>query len=81
MARIELMKDKETREQFSPVENARIGGMLKEMLMESGLFGMFRNPIEIVPPLIITRDEIDEIVKGFDRAIGEIQKQFLEQRY
>lgn len=75
MARVELMKNRETKERFSPAENARINGMLKEKLMEAGLFGMFVNPIPIVPALIITKNEIDEIVSGFDRVIGEIGKE------
>ena len=69
---IELMKDRKARKRFSPGENAKIGGLLKQKFMEAGLFGMFVNPIPVVPPLIITRPEIDEIVSKFDRAIGEI---------
>jgi len=69
---IELFKDKKTRQRFSPEENSRISGMLKQKLMEAGLFGFFTNPIPIVPPLIITKDEIDEIVSKFSKVIGEI---------
>ena len=43
--------------------------------MDAGLFGMFINPIPIVPALIITKDEIDEIVSKCDRVIGEIAEQ------
>ncbi len=60
---------------LSPEENARIGRMLKQKLMEAGLWGMFRNPLPICPPLSITKDEIDEIVSVFDRVIGEIEKE------
>lgn len=72
---VELMKDKKTGEDFSPDENAKIRGMLKQKLMDAGLFGQFINPIPIVPALIITKDEIDEIVSKFDRVIGEIAGQ------
>jgi len=72
---VELFKDKKTKQRFSPEENSKIGGMLKRKLMEAGLFGMFRNPIPLAPALIITKDEIDEIVRGLDRVIGEIQKE------
>jgi len=75
MANIELFKDGKTREGFSPEENIKIGRMLKEKLIDRGLWGMFRNPPPICPALSITRDEIDEIVSGFDRVIGEIEKE------
>ena len=75
MANIELFRDGKTKERFSPDENIKIGRMLKEKLMDRGLWGMFRNPSPICPALSITRDEIDEIVSGFDRVIGEIEKE------
>jgi len=73
---VELMKRRETRERFSPQENKKINGMLKKVLMEAGLFGTFRNPISIVPPLVIRKDEIDEIITGLDKAIGKVAKEF-----
>ncbi len=72
---IDLVKDKKTKEKFSPEENRRIIGMLKKKGMELGLFGNFSNPLLIEPPLIVTKEEIDEIVSGFDRVIGEIEKE------
>lgn len=72
---VELFKNVETKQQFTPEENNRIGGLLKQRLMESGLFGSFTNPIPVVPPLIIIKSEIDEIVGKFDKVIGEIAKQ------
>jgi adenosylmethionine-8-amino-7-oxononanoate aminotransferase len=72
---VELFKDVETKQQFTPEENNRIGRLLKQRFMESGLFGSFTNPIPVVPPLIITKSEIDEIVGKFDKVIGEIAKQ------
>ena len=72
---VELFKKGETKQQFTPEENNRIGGLLKQRLMESGLFGSFANPIPIVPPLIITKSEIDDMVGKFDKVIGEIAKQ------
>ena len=73
--RVELFKDKKTKEQFSPKENAKVTRMLAKEMMSAGLFGLFVNPIPIIPPLIITKSGIDEIVNGFDRVLGEIQKE------
>lgn len=75
LCEVEMMKNKKTKEKFNPQENARINSMLREKLSAAGLFGPFRNPLPICPSLIITKDEIDEIVTGFDRVIGEIEKE------
>lgn len=72
---IDLVKDKKTKEEFGPQENQTIIRLLKKKLMALGLFGVFMNPIMIEPPLIITKSEIDEIVSGFDRVIGEIENE------
>ena len=72
---IAFMKDKRTRQPFSPKENGRISGLLKQKLMEAGLFGAFGNPLMMFPALIITKDEIDELVSKCDRVIGEIAEQ------
>jgi adenosylmethionine-8-amino-7-oxononanoate aminotransferase len=71
---IELMKDRKTRERFGPEENAKIAGILKQKFMDVGLFGLFANPIPIVPPLVITKNEIDEMVNKLDKVLGEIAK-------
>jgi adenosylmethionine-8-amino-7-oxononanoate aminotransferase len=71
---IDLVKDRKTKERFTPEENVRLRNMLRDKLIDAGLFGQFSNPVPIVPALIITKEEIDEIVSGFDKVIGEIQK-------
>jgi adenosylmethionine-8-amino-7-oxononanoate aminotransferase len=73
---VELVKNAENGQEFSPEENNRIGGLLKKRLMELGLFGPFGNPLAVVPSLIIGKSEVDEIVSKFDKVIGEIAKQF-----
>ncbi len=73
---VEFLKDKETQERFSPAENNRLNAMLKEKLRRAGLWGMASNPLQLKPPLIITRDEVNEIVDGLDKVIADIEKQF-----
>jgi len=75
MCNIELVKDKSRKEQFSPEENAKLRRMLKAKLMEAGLFGFFDNPIPIMPALIISKGEIDEIVSKLNSVIAEIEKE------
>lgn len=71
---IELMKSRKKKERFTPQENGRIAAMLKSKFLELGLFGMFVNPIPIAPSLVIRKEEIDEMVDKFDRALNEIAK-------
>lgn len=75
MATVELYKDRNTKERFSPSDNTKINRMLKEKLMNRGLWGSFRNPIPVCPSLTITRDEVDEIANGFDETIAAIEKE------
>jgi adenosylmethionine-8-amino-7-oxononanoate aminotransferase len=72
---IELVRDKKNLKRFSSEENSRIGRVLKTKLMGAGLYGLFTNPILIIPPLVITEDEIDRVVSGLDKAIGEMEKE------
>jgi adenosylmethionine-8-amino-7-oxononanoate aminotransferase len=77
MAAIELVKDKKTKQKFSKEENTKLRRMLRGKLSQAGLWGEFMNPIPILPALIITKDELDEIVTTMDRVIGEIGKELL----
>ncbi len=72
---VEFVRDKKTKENFSSEENGKVLVMLREKLRQVGLWGQVENPIEIRPPLIITKTEIDEIVSGFDQVIGDIVKE------
>jgi len=76
LAAVELVRDSESGEPFSPEENKRVQSLLKGKLMKAGLFGQFGNPILISPPLIVSEDEIDQIMRGLDKVIGEIEKEF-----
>jgi len=75
LCEVEMMKNRETGEKFDSGESARINSLLREKLPTAGLFGPFRNPLQLCPSLIITRNEIDEIVTGFDRIIGELERE------
>jgi adenosylmethionine-8-amino-7-oxononanoate aminotransferase len=75
MAGVELFKNRRTKEKFSPDENAVVVRLLKEKCTRAGLWGLLRNPFSICPALTITKDEIDEMVSKFNRAIGEIGKE------
>ena len=70
---VELVRDRKTKEPFGPADN--INARLKAKLTARGLWGNFVNPLMIIPSMVITKDEIDQIVSGVDGAIGEIEKE------
>ena len=75
MAVVKLVRDKETMESFGVEDDKKLQALLKEKLMKAGLFGHFRNPIMLLPSLIVTKDEIDYVLKALDKVIGEIEKE------
>jgi adenosylmethionine-8-amino-7-oxononanoate aminotransferase len=77
MCNIEFVRDRENNIKFGPEENSKFLSLLKKKLRQAGLWGQVENPLPVFPALIITKDEIDEIVSGFDRVIGEIEKEVL----
>lgn len=71
VARIELVQDKSTKKPFD--KPGAIGGKLQKRLEELGV--IFRNVVDVLtisPPLVLTKEEADVIVDGFDQAIGEV---------
>jgi len=79
---IELVKNKGTREpimaldaKIKPAMNPKMA--VAKKLMELGMMAMAANPgnvIAMAPPLIITKDEIDEGVSIMDKALEEADK-------
>jgi 4-aminobutyrate--pyruvate transaminase len=77
MAAVELVKDKETKEQIGemPMDASH---RVEELTWEKGVFAraMFEN-IAIAPPFIITKNEIDIIVDAVDSSIAQMEKEML----
>lgn len=72
---IDLVKNNRSMERFSPVENRQVIAALKRNLMAEGMYGAFMNPMVIQPPLIISKDEIDEILRAFDKALWTLGRE------
>lgn len=75
---VEMVKDKETKETFEP--RGMIGRQLRLKCRELGLITLPLYPGDsmlFAPPLIITKEEIDELVSIFDKAITEIETKYL----
>ncbi|MGR3295095.1 MAG: aminotransferase family protein [Candidatus Bathyanammoxibius sp.] len=71
---IELVKDRKTKERLTREESAS----LTKKLREAGLITRAdEGNIRFMPPLVITRDEIDESIAIMDKVIGEMEKELL----
>jgi adenosylmethionine-8-amino-7-oxononanoate aminotransferase len=76
---LELVKNKQTRETFSPEEcNALLRGFLSEALFAAGLICRADDRgdpvIQLSPPLIAGREEIDEAVAVLDEVLPGAEK-------
>lgn len=74
---LELVKNKETKEPLTPTNAKILPGMnpkleIAKKLGELGMMAMAANPVNVIalaPPLIITKDEIDEGMAIMDEAL------------
>ncbi|MDR2487214.1 MAG: aminotransferase class III-fold pyridoxal phosphate-dependent enzyme [Clostridiales Family XIII bacterium] len=69
-AQVELVKDKQTKEPFSPAEAAKVVGMLKK---EGFATYNNLNGIMIAPPLTITEEEMKEALAIFDKVLDKVE--------
>ena len=70
---IDLVKDRETKEKFPGGANLR--GIMARATANQGLLGRaVVDTIRVAPPLVITKDEVDDLVGRIDRAVGEAEK-------
>ena len=81
-AGIEFVKDKETKEPLPP--ELGYTGLIVERCFQNGLLvypgygtvdGVRGNHIQVAPPLVVKRNEIDEIANLLDRSIGEVERE------
>ncbi len=72
-SQVAFLKDKDAKRPFTAEENGKLAGLLKTKMRQAGLWGMASNPLQLKPPLIIRRAEVDEIVGALDRVITEIE--------
>ncbi|SMP10271.1 adenosylmethionine-8-amino-7-oxononanoate aminotransferase apoenzyme [Desulfurobacterium pacificum] len=71
MVGIELVKDKKTKEGFSWKDN--VGRRVSRRIVEKGVFTRPLGPVLVImPPLAISEDEIDFMVKTYKEAIVEV---------
>jgi len=74
MVAVELVKDRKTKEPFG--KEADLDQRVRAKLREAGLLTRVHGgSIRFLPPLTISRDELDESIAIMDKAIGEFEKE------
>ena len=73
MLRVDLVHDQETKAPFP--EELHVDVRLSEKFRERGLILRGGSGISMHPPLVITRDEVDEIVEALDWSIGQVESE------
>lgn len=76
MCAVEFVRDKATKARFD--EKVGFCERVMDLALEQGLIlRRVGNIIEFCPPLIITKDEVDEMVRITDEAIAQAEKEIL----
>ena len=71
LAAVEIVQDRDTKERFP--EEAQLSVKLTRIMERNGLLGRFGDIISIAPPLTITKDEVDFVVRAVDSSLEEVQ--------
>ena len=70
---VELVKDRDSKERFP--EEAKLSAKLTRIMERKGLLGRAGDIISIAPPLTITRDEVDFVVRALDETLEEVGRE------
>jgi adenosylmethionine-8-amino-7-oxononanoate aminotransferase len=78
---MELVKDRDTRESFTDQESEDLlRGFLSSRMLEEGLICRAEDRgepvIQLSPPLIATRAQLDEMTETLDRVLSEVDRRF-----
>jgi 4-aminobutyrate aminotransferase-like enzyme len=73
MRAIELKKNPATGEEF--VEGDDLAHRMPRLMREHGLLARAGASIQVAPPLVINREEADNLVDGLDQVIGDLEQE------
>src|SRR5512142_624161 len=72
MAGIEMVRDKATKTRFRPED--KIARRLMQNLADEGVLTRAGDIIQLAPPLVITKPEVEKLVDAMDRSITRFEK-------
>jgi len=73
MQMVELKRNPETGEEFRTEDT--VGPRVTRLLREHGILSRGGASIQVAPPLVINREEVDALVDGLDQAIGDLEQE------
>lgn len=71
---VDLKRDPERGIEFTPVDD--LSHVVPALLRRHGLLSRGGTSIQVAPPLVIHREEVDALVDGLDHVVSEIEEQF-----
>jgi 4-aminobutyrate aminotransferase len=77
MIGVELVRDRKTKERAVEARGAVVQAMFKRGVL---ILGAGRNAIRFAPPLVITKDQADTILRIFDESLTEVTEATLTAR-
>ena len=70
MIGIELVRDRTTKERAVEERNALVQAMFRRGVL---VLGAGKNAIRLAPPLVLSRDQADQVLRVFDEALTEVE--------
>ena len=69
MIGVELVKDRTTKERAVEARNALVQAMFKRGVL---ILGAGKNAIRFAPPLVLSKDQVDSVLRAFDESLAEL---------
>ena len=71
MIGVELVKDRKTKERAVEARNAIVQAMFRRGVL---ILGAGKNAVRFAPPLVLSKDQADHIVRAFDESLAELNQ-------
>ena len=72
MIGIELVRDRQTKERAVDERNALVQAMFRRGVL---VLGAGRNALRLAPPLVLTIDQANEVLRVIDESLAEVSAQ------
>ena len=69
MIGIELVKDRQTKERAIEERNALVQAVFRRGVL---VLGAGKNAIRLAPPLVLSMEQADQVLRIFDEALAEV---------
>jgi 4-aminobutyrate aminotransferase len=70
MIGVELVKDRQTKERAVEARNALVQAMFRRGVL---ILGAGKNAVRFAPPLVLSNDQADAVLRAFDESLAEVR--------